>query len=75
MLLFISHMEAEMGLFLIAEIKDMAGAQVAVLSLPEKEFKTGSKGYFATGKATIGEKRYQVQVQMVEIGSKSKPEE
>ena len=63
-----------MSTFLVAEIKDTAGNQVAVLSLPEKEFKTGSKGYFATGKASVGEKRYQLQVQLVEIGSKNKPE-
>ena len=63
-----------MGSFLIAEIKDVAGNPVCVLSLPEKDFKTGSKGYYATGKASIGEKRYQIQVQMVEIGSKNKSE-
>ena len=63
-----------MGSFLVAEIKDSAGESVLVLSLPEKEFITGSKGYFAKGKAAIGEKRYQVQVQLVEIGSKAKPE-
>jgi hypothetical protein len=39
-----------------------------------KEFKTGSKGYYTMGKLTIGEKRYQAQVQMVEIGSKPKAE-
>jgi hypothetical protein len=63
-----------MGTFLVAEIKDTAGEQVCVLSLPEKEFKTGSKGFFAIGKASIGEKRYQVQVQLVEIGSKNNKE-
>ena len=63
-----------MSVFLVAEIKDMAGNPVTVLSLPEKEFKTGSKGYFAIGKASIDEKRYQVQIQLVEIGSKNKSE-
>ena len=48
---------------------------VAMLPAPEKEFKTGSRGYFGMGKIQIGEKRYQVQVQLVEIGSKPKPEE
>jgi len=38
-------------------------------------FKTGSRGFFGMGKIQIGEKRYQVQVQLVEIGSKPKPEE
>jgi hypothetical protein len=48
---------------------------VGVLSAEEKNFKTGSKGFFGMGKIQIGEKRYQVQVQLVEIGSKPKPEE
>ena len=48
---------------------------VGMLSAAEKLFKTGSRGYFGMGKIQIGEKRYQVQVQIVEIGSKPKPEE
>ena len=48
---------------------------VGSLTAPEKLFKTGSRGYFGMGKIQIGEKRYQVQVQVVEIGSKPKPEE
>jgi hypothetical protein len=48
---------------------------VGTLTAPEKQFKTGSRGYFGMGKIQIGEKRYQVQVQVVEIGSKPKPEE
>jgi hypothetical protein len=44
--------------------------QVGLLMAAEKVFKTGSKGYFGMGKLQIGEKRYQVQVQLVEIGSK-----
>jgi hypothetical protein len=38
-----------------------------------KVFKTGSKGLFANGKVNLGDgapKGYQVQVQLVEIGSK-----
>ena len=48
---------------------------VGTLVAPEKQFKTGSRGYFAMAKIQIGEKRYQVQVQIVEIGSKPKAEE
>lgn len=48
------------------------GLMVGLLTADAKEFKTGSKGYFGMGKIQIGEKRYQVQVQMVEIGSKPK---
>ena len=58
---------------LIVEIKD-GDQKVAELAASEKVFKTGSRGYFGMGKVVIGEKRYQVQVQMVEIGTKPKAE-
>ena len=48
---------------------------VGLMTATEKLFKTGSRGFFGMGKIQIGEKRYQVQVQLVEIGSKPKPEE
>lgn len=50
------------------------GDQVGLMMAEEKTFKTGSRGYFGMGKIQIGEKRYQVQVQLVEIGSKPKDE-
>jgi hypothetical protein len=59
---------------LSVEIKEN-GQIVGELSAPAKQFKTGSRGYFGMGKIQIGEKRYQVQVQVVEIGSKPKAEE
>jgi len=43
--------------------------------LNKKDFKTGSKGYFTNGKMEAGGKRYQVQIQCVEIGSKPKEPE
>ena len=48
------------------------GQMIGLMTADPKEFKTGSKGYYSNGKITIGEKRYQVQVQLVEIGSKPK---
>ena len=48
---------------------------VGMLTAEQKTFKTGSRGFFGMAKIQIGEKRYQVQLQMVEIGSKPKPEE
>lgn len=54
---------------LTVEIKQ-DNQSVAMLMAAEKVFKTGSKGFFGMGKLQIGEKRYQVQVQLVEIGSK-----
>jgi len=56
---------------LSVEIKEN-DKQVGLLTADEKVFKTGSRGYFGMGKIQIGEKRYQVQVQLVEIGSKPK---
>jgi len=38
----------------------------------EKNFKTGSRGYHAQGKMQVGDKRYQINILCVEIGSKPK---
>jgi len=43
--------------------------------LDKKDFKTGSRGYYGTGKMVAGGKKYQISIQVVEIGSKPKPEE
>lgn len=43
--------------------------------LNKKDFKTGSRGYHATGKMMAGGKNYQVNIQCVEIGSKPKEKE
>lgn len=62
-------------MIILAELKSAAGETMAVLTLPEKQFKTGSRGYYANGKIEIEGKRYQVQVQLVEIGSKPRSED
>lgn len=51
-------------------IKDEQGETIGKLVLNPKDFKTGSKGFYANDKLTIGGKRYQAQCQLVEIGSK-----
>jgi len=61
--------------FIIAEMKDDSGQLLTLLSVAPKEFKTGSRGYYANQKLEISGKRYQVQIQLVEIGSKNKSEE
>jgi hypothetical protein len=48
--------------------------KIAEIGLPEKKFSTGSTGFWATQKVEFNGKRYQCQFQMVEIGSKQKPE-
>ena len=45
---------------------------LGIITAVEKVFKTGSRGFFGMGKIQIDDKRYQVQVQLVEIGSKPK---
>ena len=49
------------------------GQEVNTMFLVSKDFSTGSSGYYAQGKVMLGddaEKGYQVQVQLVKIGSK-----
>ncbi len=59
---------------LVIEVKSPDGKSIGVLSAAPKDFKTGSKGFFGMGKLEIEGKRYQAQVQLVEIGSKPKSE-
>lgn len=61
-------------MLILAELKTDQGQLITVLTLPPKEFKTGSKGFYANSKTEIDGKRYQVQIQLVEIGSKKQPE-
>lgn len=58
---------------LIVEIKTAEGQTIALLTVDAKNFKTGSRGYHGQGKIDYDGKRYQTQVQMVEIGSKGTP--
>jgi hypothetical protein len=51
------------------------GVVVGILVADEKEFKTGSRGYYTNGKVAIDGKRYQANIQLVEIGSKNKEKE
>ena len=43
--------------------------------LDKKDFKTGSRGFYGQGKMVAGGKKYQINIQVVEIGSKPKVEE
>lgn len=56
---------------IIVELKTDAGQLIGLMTVPPKDFKTGSKGYFTSGKVDIDGKRYQAQIQLVEIGSKT----
>ncbi len=56
-------------------IKDEEGRTLDKLTAKEKTFSSGSKGFFGQSKIEIDGKRYQTQIQMVEIGSKEKAKE
>jgi hypothetical protein len=52
-------------------LKDGNGRVVGTMVASEKQFKTGSRGFYANGKVEFDGKRYQTQIQLVEIGSKT----
>lgn len=56
---------------IIAELKSDDGKPLGVLTVAPKNFKTGSRGFYANTKVEIEGKRYQAQIQLVEIGSKT----
>ncbi len=43
-----------------------------VFQLSKKDYKTGSRGFYGNGKMMAGGKNYQINIQIVEIGSKPK---
>lgn len=55
---------------LLIIVKDTDGNVIGELLAKERIFRTGSRGYYANSKLEYGGKRYQAQVQLVEIGSK-----
>ena len=55
---------------LTCEIRTLTGESLGVLVLQPKTFASGSTGFYGQGKVDISGKRHQVQVQIVEIGSK-----
>ena len=59
---------------IIAELKTEDGKLLGVFTVSPKDFKTGSKGFYANGKLEFDGRRYQTQIQLVEIGSKKPPE-
>ena len=63
----------------MSEQKDIATIQLSgekqSFFLLKKYFKTGSRGYHATGKMMAGGKNYQINILCVEIGSKAKGKE
>lgn len=54
------------------QIDVIASIHGQTVPVTPKAFKTGSVGYFGVGKIALNGKKYQAQVQLVEIGSKPK---
>lgn len=74
-------MKSEYIDLIITVNKEMSELNIATIQLNgekqnfilnKKDFKTGSKGYHSNGKMQIGEKKYQINILCVEIGSKQK---
>ena len=57
----------------LANIQVKGAKQPFILN--EKVFSTGSRGFHGHGKMQISDKTYQVNIQLVEIGSKPKEKE
>lgn len=52
-------------------VKSDEGETLGRLGINGKRFSSGSVGFYGNTKLEIGDKRYQTQVQLVEIGSKN----
>jgi hypothetical protein len=59
---------------IIARLENEDGKLLTITTLVPKQFKTGSKGFYGQGQAVVDGKRYQLNFQMVEIGSQKKKE-
>lgn len=59
-------------MFLTAELRTVDGKSLGVIVLAEKQFRSGSVGFFGQTKVSIDGVRFQTQCQLVEIGSKAK---
>ena len=57
-----------------ATFRDETGETLITLEMEAKTFSTGSRGYRGQGKVTMDGRKYQLQVQAVEVGSKPKAE-
>ena len=56
----------------VARLETENGKLIAVTQLAPKNFSTGSKGFHGQGQVIIDGKRYQMNLQLVELGSRKK---
>ncbi len=57
---------------IIARLEKEDGKLLTVTTLLPKQFKTGSQGFHGQGQVVVDGKRYQMNFQMVEVGSQKK---
>ena len=57
---------------MVAEIRVDNGNMIGSIHLGRKTFSTGSVGYNGNGKVFVGNKKHQVSLNLVEVGSKPK---
>lgn len=58
----------------LAVLKNKSGQTIGSVLAEPKTFRTGSRGYYGSTKVVMDGRRYQVQVQLVEIGSRQAEE-
>jgi hypothetical protein len=73
------HTQDTIKVTLMSDQPNMATVQLNGVKQPfiinPKNFSTGSRGFYGNGKMQVGDKNYQVNIQLVEIGSKPKEKE
>ena len=57
---------------IVAQLRTEDGKLINVITLMPKQFSTGSKGFLGLGQLVVDGKRYQVNFQLVEVGSRKK---
>ena len=57
---------------IVVRVEAEDGTLLTVTTLTPKQFKTGSKGFYGQGQIVVDGKRYQLNLQAVEIGSRKK---
>jgi len=51
-------------------IQNMSGQTIGILEAAPRTFSTGSRGFYGSGKAADNGQKFQISVNIVEIGSK-----
>jgi len=55
---------------IVTRLEKEDGKLITVITLMPKQFKTGSKGFYGQGQVVVDGKQYQLNFQLVEIGTR-----